>query len=915
MPLSRRHGLFAFLLFLFACVGDEGAGPRPIPSALEIAAGGVQTGVVAQPLDSALTVRVLDQNGEPLAGVLVQFVLPTGAGSLSHLTRTTGPDGQAATVWTLPQTAGDYATIARVAELDSVSFSAAAGPAAAAQLLVVAGDSQWTTVGLALDSAVRVRLVDPFGNGVPGQSVSFLIMSGGGNLSVVSGVTDSLGQAETRWTLGSAPAVGSLRASVAALAPVLAEAYGFPVQRVDSLAFGPSTCHLPAAGGLRCWGPGASRPLGTGDTTTAFTPVTVPLAESFISLHGGDAATCGITSDGTAWCWGQAIGLNSDVPVQLTHGPNWRELVIGGRFTNLPGPIFLCGLSTVNQGYCWGLPGPLGNGDQIFRDTPTLMAGGHRWRDIDAGYDFACGVSTRAIVYCWGANGFGQLGNGTTTAGLVPVPILGSERYHAVTTAHDFACALTLDGRVRCWGRDAFGNTGLGGGGPISKPVDNSLRFVSVRANNNGVCGITTTGETHCWGHNQGGNLGLGPQYHQFYVLPTRIVGDPGLTQLAAGDHTVCGTDGAGDVWCWGSNALGNVGVGDSRYEFTPDAVISGPIFTSVVAGTRHTCGLTATGEAWCWGSSGTLAQSVAWLASVVPVPVQGGLIFTALSATSANTCGLSTDGGAYCWGFGPADWINLPTPVPGGHSFSAIAAGSQHFCGITAAGPTVCWGQNLYGQLGDSTLVDKVIPVPVSGGHLFAQIVAGAAATCGIDSFGAAYCWGHGSTLGDDTSGDRPYPGPVSGGLAFQRLAAPSGGVACGITPSSDAWCWGLDAGMRFGNGSSGVPQPVPVPVSGGYQFSEISVGARATCGVTTGGTALCWGDNSLANLGTGDTTSSAVPVPVASGVTFARVATGAWFSCAVEVAAGTRCWGFNPDGELGNGESSIIPAPRKVQ
>ncbi len=914
MPLSRPHGLLALLPLLFACVGDESSGPRPIPSALEIAAGGTQAGVVAQPLDTALTVRVLDQHGEPLAGVLVQFVLADTAGSLSSLTRTTGPDGQAATVWTLPQTAGDYAARARVAELDSVTFTALAGPASASQLLVVAGDSQWTAVGLELDSALRVRVVDPFGNPVAGHSVNYLVQAGGGSVSVPSLATDSLGEAEARWTLGAMPAVGSVAVSVPGLAPVVFEAYGFPVQRPDSLSFGPATCHLPAGGGLRCWGPGASRPLGTGDTTTAFTPVPVPLVENFVSLHGGDEATCGLTADGTPWCWGQAFGISSDVPVQLIPPRKWRDLTIGGWIAPYSSHAFLCGVSTHEQIYCWGVGNSLGNGDPSYRATPALIAGSHRWRDVDAGFDFACGVSTRAIVYCWGANAYGQLGNGTTAPALVPVPILGSERYHSVTTAHAFACALTLDGRVRCWGRDAFGNTGPGGGGPVPRSVDNSLRFTSIRASSSSVCGVTTTGETRCWGNNQGGTLGLGSQYYQFYVLPAGLEGDPGLTQLAAGDFTVCGTDAAGEVWCWGANTWGNVGIGDSRYEFSPDAVINGPAFTSVVAGTRHTCGLTAVGEAWCWGSSGSLGQTTSWAASVTPVHVQGGLTFTQLSATNANTCGLATDGSAYCWGYGPGDWINLPSPVPGGHSFSHVAAGSQHFCGITQAGPAVCWGKNPFGELGDSSFTDQVTPVTVSGGHLFAQIVAGPNATCGIDSLGAAFCWGHGSTLGDGTTSARSYPGPVLGGLTFQRLTAPQVGVACGITTGAEAWCWGLDTGMRFGNGSSGVAQPTPVQVAGGYQFADISVGARATCGVTTGAAALCWGDNSQGSLGTGDTASSPVPVPVAGGFTFSRVAAGSSFGCAAEIQGGTRCWGLNTGGELGNGEGFIIPAPRRV-
>jgi hypothetical protein len=98
MSVRRRAGLPVLVFYLVACLGDESSGPRPVPSALEIVAGGVQSGTVGMPLDTALAVRILNQHGDPMAGVLVQFVLADTAGTLSHLTRTTGPDGQAATV-------------------------------------------------------------------------------------------------------------------------------------------------------------------------------------------------------------------------------------------------------------------------------------------------------------------------------------------------------------------------------------------------------------------------------------------------------------------------------------------------------------------------------------------------------------------------------------------------------------------------------------------------------------------------------------------------------------------------------------------------------------------------------------------------------------------------------------------------
>jgi len=55
-------------------------------------------------------------------------------------------------------------------------------------------------------------------------------------------------------------------------------------------------------------------------------------------------------------------------------------------------------------------------------------------------------------------------------------------------------------------------------------------------------------------------------------------------------------------------------------------------------------------------------------------------------------------------------------------------------------------------------------------------------------------------------------------------------------------------------------------VAVTGTLSFAEVSAGADGSaCGVTTGGEAYCWGNNSYGQLGDGTTTNRLVPVKVA--------------------------------------------------
>ncbi|HEU0013219.1 MAG TPA: Ig-like domain-containing protein [Longimicrobium sp.] len=73
----------------------------------------------------------------------------------------------------------------------------------AAELEVTAGDLLTATVGTAIGEAVVVTVLDDRGRGLPGQVVEFSVVSGAGTLAASAVVTDELGMARNRWTLGT----------------------------------------------------------------------------------------------------------------------------------------------------------------------------------------------------------------------------------------------------------------------------------------------------------------------------------------------------------------------------------------------------------------------------------------------------------------------------------------------------------------------------------------------------------------------------------------------------------------------------------------------------------------------------------------------------------------------------------------
>jgi alpha-tubulin suppressor-like RCC1 family protein len=380
-------------------------------------------------------------------------------------------------------------------------------------------------------------------------------------------------------------------------------------------------------------------------------------------------------------------------------------------------------------------------------------------------------------------------------------------------------------------------------------------------------------------------------------AVSTLTVLGPGPTfgTISPGGGFTCGIVRGGGAYCWGSGIRGQLGVGtDLNHSPVPLPVVGGGAFQYVSASRVHACALDAGGAAFCWGQngSGQLGEG-SNASSMIPVPVRGDLRFASVTAGSFHTCALTAAGEAYCWGenrfgqLGTGDTLAtaLPAPVSGGLRFQALSAGGSHTCGLTAGGAAYCWGDNHHGELGDGGAATSAVPRPVSGGLSFAALSAGrppAASsnfagghTCALTRNGAAYCWGFNNQgqLGDGTENDSPAPVPVATGVAFRTISAGSL-YTCGVTTEDNALCWGANDAGQLGGGLVNTRSSLPVPVIGRLRFETVSAGSASkgvlsagrphTCGLTSAGTAFCWGRNDSGQLGSGTATTQSVPLPV---------------------------------------------------
>lgn len=351
--------------------------------------------------------------------------------------------------------------------------------------------------------------------------------------------------------------------------------------------------------------------------------------------------------------------------------------------------------------------------------------------------------------------------------------------------------------------------------------------------------------------------------------------------QLAAGYLHTCARRKSGKVQCWGANGAGQLGdgipFGGTRDPATVPQDVNG--LTDAIAlasGVSHSCAIRRGGAVVCWGvnSFGQLGDGTV-IRSSSTVVVKGVSNAIAIAAGTSFTCALIQGGTVQCWGanyagqLGDGTKVDRPTaaPVKQITGATAIATAEYHACAVVA-GVVTCWGQNTDGQLGNGSTAESLLPSPLASLGDIAQVVAASRFTCARATSGQVNCWGANNLgqLGTGSPNDAPNPSPVVNTVSDAVDLWVGYEHGCAARRTGEVRCWGNAGNGQVGSGS--VPDdasiPRPTAVVGLSRALAVSTGGDHSCATTESGAVLCWGANTLGQLGNGGTAKAYAAVPV---------------------------------------------------
>ena len=363
----------------------------------------------------------------------------------------------------------------------------------------------------------------------------------------------------------------------------------------------------------------------------------------------------------------------------------------------------------------------------------------------------------------------------------------------------------------------------------------------------------TATGEIWGWGDNYYGVLGDAQTAERGTNITNPVqIELPGTvksTAISAGaDHVlVIGSD--GNVYAWGNNAYGQLGIDNGGLTVTAPTLVEAlrnKNVISVSAGRYFSLALTEGGQVYSFGANNRLqlgyelANSATYSATPTPITALSTVFITQISAGHESAIAVDINNKAYLWGsvknsvLGTADQENTsqaPAILPDAKTttpIDTVALSVNHSAFLLNDGTVGFMGWNKQGQYGNATTdTDPSMRFKITDTSSLniISIAVSDQQTVLLSADGKVYVAG--ARIPNDTGSMTNTFAPLFEGAAQAPVAS---AIAAGyqngamIAQDGSVWTWGDNSRGQLGNGSvdNATATPQKVMLSNGSAFNS---------------------------------------------------------------------------------------------
>lgn len=442
---------------------------------------------------------------------------------------------------------------------------------------------------------------------------------------------------------------------------------------------------------------------------------------------------------------------------------------------------------------------------------------------------------------------------------------------------------IEADGTVKGWGWNKRGEVGNGTVVDQHTPVViqglNNIKEIIPNDYGYGFYfAIDNSNNVYGWGYNGYGQLGIGTTSSS--SVPTQITSLPEISKIRINEYTVYAITPDGDVYSTGKNDYGQVGNGTKINENTFIKIPQLSNIEDIVCKSNVAYAITKDKRVYAWGcgTSWQIGNNEYILAQTTPVEL------TTLS--------------------------NVDEIVTNGNTTFAICNGRQDM---------YAWGEGGFGEMGnysETSGIPKRVAVISGLPEVIDEFYIVNQTSFALMNDGTLYGWGKNgsSELGNGSTSNIYKPGiiqniPKVNQFIFNGYA----GIALGVDHC--VYTWGRNMYGIIGDVCTLYRQAYAEKLTVlGNNIEQIYDGTNAMYARDANGTMYGWGTNSLGQLAIGNTVSIAAPAVIPELTDVVEIEKIGNSVFATDTQGNLYGWGDNKYGQQGDDTTSTVTVPRII-